>query len=174
MRGGWALVLLLASPWVGAGAAAQPSDGSEADGTSIAPGTAWSIFGEKPDRRRVIAGIWALHPFESQFPELDPTRGVGVQVSSWFGASFVNSYGRRAYVAGLERNWATHTTSTFGLGVGYRAGVVTGYDAELVNIARHMPLLPFAGLLVWGDLGPIGIDAFYVYKAITFEASARF
>jgi hypothetical protein len=133
-----------------------------------------AMFGRRPDRRRIIPGMWALHPYEPQFPELDWTRGFGAQVSHWFVATFVNSYDARGWVGGLERYWLERTRGVLTFGVGYRVGVVTGYDERLFELARHTPVLPFVGLLVWGDAGPIGVDVFYVYRAITFEGSLRF
>jgi hypothetical protein len=133
-----------------------------------------AIFGRRPERRRLIAGMWAMHPFEPQFPELDRTRGMGAQISSWFFATFVNSYDERAFVAGVERYWLNERISVLDFGIGYRVGIVTGYDERLFELARHTPLLPFGGLLLWTEVGPIGIDLFYVYRAITFEGSLRF
>lgn len=118
--------------------------------------------------------MWAMHPFEPQFPELDQTRGMGAQISSWFFATFVNSYDDRAFVAGLERYWWDERISVVDFGVGYRVGIVTGYDERLFELAGHTPLLPFGGLLLWTEVGPVGIDLFYVYRAITFEGSLRF
>jgi hypothetical protein len=34
--------------------------------------------------------------------------------------------------------------------------------------------LPFGGLLGWLDFGGVALDTFYVFKAITVEASFRF
>jgi hypothetical protein len=59
------------------------------------------------------------------------------------------------------------------VGVGYRVGLVTGYDERLFALANYTPVLPFAGLLVSADIGPLGIESVYVYKAITLEASLR-
>lgn len=133
-----------------------------------------AILGRPPERRRVIAGMWALHPFEPQFPEMDRTRGFGAQISHWFIATFMNSYDERAFVVGIERNWLRRRIARVDFGVGYRAGIVTGYDERLFELARHTPVLPFGGLLVWTEVGPLGIDLLYVYRAITLESSLRF
>jgi hypothetical protein len=60
------------------------------------------------------------------------------------------------------------------LGIGYRAGLVTGYDENLVSWAEDLPIIPFGGIVGWVDVGPLGVDVFYVYRAITLESSIRF
>lgn len=132
------------------------------------------VVGESPDRDRVIGGLWAMHPFEPQFPELDATRGFGGLYGHWFGATFVNSYDVRTFIVGIERNWLCLRRGVFGVGTGYRVGLITGYDERLVEIARHTPVLPFGGVLLWTQIGPVGIDSYYVYRAITLEASLVF
>ena len=134
----------------------------------------FGILGKRPDRQRIIPGLWALHPYRPHFPETDWTRGVGVQFSMWYSGTFVNSYGVRAFVAGVERHWFAGEWGALSFGTGYRAGLVTGYDERLVEIAKYTPLLPFGGILAWMQLGPFGFDAFYVYRAITLEASLGF
>lgn len=133
-----------------------------------------ALIGETPRRDRIIPGLWAMHPFEPHFPELDGTSGFGGLYRHWFGATFVNSYGDRTFILGIERNWLALRRGVFGLGAGYRVGLITGYDERLIEIARHTPVLPFGGVLLWTQAGPIGVDAYYVYRAITLEASLVF
>lgn len=166
-------LLLLGASTVGAQQADGGEEGVGPEGADERSRHAW-IIGREPDRRRLIAGMWALHPFEPQFPEMDHTRGFGAQVSQWFVATFVNSYEERAFVAGLERYWLQERVSVVDFGIGYRIGIVTGYDERLFALAGHTPLLPFGGLLAWTEVGPVGVDVFYVYRAITFEGSLRF
>jgi len=132
------------------------------------------ILGSAGHRTRVIGAVWGLHPFEPQFPELGWASGFGLVVSQSFVGTFINSYGDRAFIGGVERYWATLRIGRVDAGVGYRAGLVTGYDERLFEVAKYTPVLPFGGLLVWTDLGPFGVDVMYVYKVITLEASLRF
>ena len=132
------------------------------------------ILGKTSDRRRFIPGVWAMHPFLPHFPELDPTSGVAIQFSTWFFATFINSYHERSFLVAVERNWIVGDWRALRFGAGFRAGLITGYDERLFELARHTPVLPFGGLLVWSQMGPVGVDVFYVYKAITLEASFGF
>lgn len=151
--------------------AVPPEPTPVADRSEEASGWLRAVVGDSPDRDRLIGGLWAMHPFEPHFPELDGTSGFGGVWGHWFGATFVNSYGERTFILGVERSWLGVHSGPFGVGTGYRVGVITGYDERLMDLARHTPLLPFAGLLVWARLGPVGLDSYYVYRAITLEAS---
>jgi hypothetical protein len=133
-----------------------------------------SLAGEGAKRSRFIFGLWALHPYEPQFPEIEWTRGFGFAFSQWFAATFVNSYDERSFIAGIERYWVRGSWGVADFGAGYRVGVVTGYDERLVSWAEDVPLLPFGGLVGWFDAGPFGLDVYYVYRAITLETSVRF
>jgi hypothetical protein len=99
---------------------------------------------------------------------------VGFQASGWLGGVFLNSYDRLSLIAGIERVWAETTMNGVGLGAGYRAGLLTGYDERLASWADETPILPFAGLLGWIRVGRVSIDGFYVYRAITLESSVVF
>ena len=134
----------------------------------------FSIWGRTPDRRRFIPGIWAMHPYEPHFPEMEWTKGFGLQFETIYAGTFINSYGDRALVGGVERAWLTDEWGPVGTGFGYRAGLVTGYDEELFEVARYTPVLPFVGILAWVEIGPLAADIFYVYRAITLEASIGF
>jgi len=115
-----------------------------------------------------------MHPFSRHFPQLDPISGLAIQFSTWVLGTFVTSYDQRAFLAAAERNWIVGDWRAMRFGAGFRAGLMTGYDEQLIELARHTPVLPFVGLLFWSQLGPVGVDAFYVYRAITFEASIGF
>lgn len=160
------------------GSAVAPADPSDDDRATAVDGDGggWlaAVLGTTPRRNRIIPGLWAMHPFEPQFPELDGTRGFGGLWGHWFGATFVNSYDERTFIAGIERTWVELGRGAFRTGLGYRAGLITGYDERLIGIARHTPVLPFGGVLLWTQVGPLGLDAYYVYRAITLEVGLVF
>ena len=133
-----------------------------------------SFLGHAPDRRRLIPGFWRTHPFDQKFPELAWTNGLGVQASMWFGGAFINSYDDLSLIAGVERAWLRRQGKRVGYGIGYRAGVITGYDEQLIAWADDVPALPFAGVLLWMQVGQVGIEAFYVYRAITLGSTIAF
>ncbi len=129
------------------------------------------FFGLTSERRRLIPGMWGMHFFDRQPLKPFWTRGVGIHHDGWFGGAFVNSYDRWSLTAGVERRWLSLHTPVFAVGVGYRAGLLTGYDRQLFELADKTPVLPFVGLDVWLQTGPIAVDLFYVYRALSVEAS---
>ncbi|MBT8488810.1 MAG: hypothetical protein KJO65_08325, partial [Gemmatimonadetes bacterium] len=156
------VVGLARAPLVGPTLAAQETAPSVADSQRDGRGWFRSVLGVSPERNRVIVGLWAMHPFEPQFPEVDGTRGFGGLYGHWFGTTFVNSYDERTWALGIERDWVRWRRGRAGLGVGYRVGLIAGYDERLVEIGRHTPVLPFGGVLVWARFGPVAVDSYYV------------
>jgi hypothetical protein len=148
-----------------------PAATAQAEGGSSFWG---AVVGSRSERRRLVPGLWVLHPYDPKFPEIEWTQGFALQVDQWFAATFINSYGDRSFMAGVERNWASAQTPVARFGIGYRVGLLTGYDQRLMPIAEHTPVLPFVGVLLWTDVGPFGLDAYYVYEAISLEIAIRF
>ena len=143
--------------------------------SDIAESRDWKVLaGRNVSRPHVKLGLWALHPFEPQFPEFDWASGFGIKADQWLVATFVNSYDRRAFVVALERYWWSKQLDWIDLGVGYRVGAITGYTEELIEWADSAPILPFTGLLLWMDVGPLSIDGFYAYRGITLETGLSF
>ena len=155
---------------VGTAAVASPAAETE-DVDEATNGSGGGIIGHASARRRWIPGLWGMHFFDRQSLELFWTRGGGVQFDGWFGAAFVNSYDALSLTVGLERDWLDARVAGVGVGAGYRVGLLTGYDGQLMKLADKTPVLPYAGLHLWVQKGPIGVDAFYVYRALAFEAS---
>ncbi len=168
-------VLVLAAP--GATRAQDAVGVAAIEDAAAPPGDSRSgtgFFGRNPERNRVIPSILRAHPFDGTFPELQYTPGLALQASGWLGAVFMNSYDALSLLAGVERAWLAGRTGSLAMGLGYRAGLVTGYDERFLAIAKDTPVLPFAGVLAWVQIGPVSLDGFYVYRAITLEGSVAF
>jgi hypothetical protein len=111
-------------------------------------------------RTRIYVGMWTSHV-------RDPARGVdansllGVAWRGWFGGTFINSYGDRAVSAGLQRNFTRTADKSLTASVGYRAGVVTGYDERFLPLAERTPVMPFAQLIGAIDHRKIGAELAY-------------
>lgn len=156
----------------GAGAQATPVPDSGAVDAGGA-GEGFHILGRAPHRRRILMGLWSLHPYHEAFPKLDKMWGLGLQYDGWFGATFINSYRDRSMMFGIAREWVVRETPEFGAGAGFRVGFVTGYDEQLLAIAGKIPAVPMGGPSLWARAGPLYVDVFYVYRAITIETSVR-
>jgi len=83
---------------------------------------------------------------------------VGVGWRGLYGSTFVNSYGSRAFALGVERSMSRATDGVIERGIGYRLGLVTGYDRRFHPFADKVPALPIAQLV--GDVasGPTSVE----------------
>lgn len=104
---------------------------------------------------RIYFGMWSTHL-------RDINRGlggnslIGLAYRGYYGATFINSFGDRAITAGLQRSFSPGRTSALATAVGYRAGLITGYDERFFGIGDKVPALPFVqivGSLDWHKLG---------------------
>jgi hypothetical protein len=111
-------------------------------------------------RTRIYFGMWSTHI-------LDINRGLGansliaVAWRGWFGGTFINSFGDRAVAIGLQRSFTPARTGAITTALGYRAGIVSGYDRRFFGIGQMSPLLPFAQLTGSLDCRNLGLELAY-------------
>jgi len=109
----------------------------------------------------------------------NPRRGID---SNWlvavgwrglYGGTFVNSYGGRSFAAGIERSVSRRDGDGWSRGVGYRLGIVSGYDERLLPLAARTPVLP--ALQVMGDVGRgrTGLELAWAGKVATLSPFIR-
>jgi hypothetical protein len=160
----------------GVGAAVGADAAADVREEAVLSGEGGGIWGRESTRRRLIPGLWGVHFFNRSPLRPFWTRGAGIQASGWFGGAFMNSYDELSLIGGLEREWLARRWSSLGVGVGvgYRVGVITGYDRQLFALADKTPILPFVGLDMFLQAGPVGVDVFYVYRALSVEASIEY
>ncbi len=118
--------------------------------------------------------MWTLHPFEPDFPEFEANRGIGLQHGTFFVLTFVNSYDRQTVAAGVERSWIDGSWGPLGGMLGFRLGLVYGYDEELLDVAGRIPVIPAGQLLGLVRIGPVGAEISYVYRAISIMSAFHF
>jgi hypothetical protein len=144
------LFLLFFLPAPGASAQLPGPKGSSAENAAAA----------KTVERRLYVGMWTIH-----FRDLD--RGLDnnwLLALSWgriYGATFINSFGRRAYSAGVQRAVARWNWPIISAGLGYRVGLVTGYDERLFPLAGETPVLPLLQPLITLDAKRLGLELSY-------------
>ncbi|MDX1493821.1 MAG: hypothetical protein R3253_07180 [Longimicrobiales bacterium] len=174
---GWilttALVVALVVP--------RPACGQQGDGGATAAidtsDDGWSLLGRPPKEPLAVGSmLYAVHPFidTSKYKLIsDNMDGAYVRSGQLFLAGFRNSYNDQSWVVAVERHWGTTSLWLLDFGVGYRAGIVTGYDERLVWLAGYTPILPLWGVVGWVHAGPVGGTAFWAYRAISLEATLR-
>ena len=153
---GWVrrpIVVLFLLSFLPLGAFAQQPD------TMPAPPKGAGDGGTAADRRLYFA-MWTIH-----FRDLE--RGLesnGLLAVSWgriYGATFINSFGERAYSAGVQGPIARWDSRIVSVGLGYRVGLVTGYDERFIRLAGKTPVLPLLQPLITLDVTRVGLELSY-------------
>lgn len=124
-------------------------------------------------RLRIYVGMWSTHI-------RDLGRGmsnnwlVGLGWRGLYGGTFVNSFGNRSFAAGIQRTVARGQHNAVVPSLGYRLGVVSGYDERFISIASRLPVLPMAQLLGSLEAGPTGLDLGWAGLVATISPHFRF
>lgn len=124
-------------------------------------------------RLRIYVGMWSTHI-------RDLGRGisnnwlVGLGWRGLYGGTFVNSYGNRSFTAGIQRTVARGEHNAVVPSLGYRLGVVSGYDERFMSIASWAPVLPMAQLLGSLEAGRTGLDLGWAGLVATMGPHFRF
>lgn len=160
-----AVVGLAADPAVAPGSGAvvaQEARGGEAPGPA-SPAMATRAYVE----------MWTFHvrdPHQGFEPNF--LRALGYR--GFFGGTFLNSYDERSYGLGLQRSLVSGQAGPLMVGVGYRAGLVSGYDRKFMELAEELPALPFVQLLGQVDCRGLGLEVGYSGLALSATVSVRF
>jgi hypothetical protein len=170
-RGGWP-----GASWRACGgvvclllAAAAPS--AQVAGTTDAPLDRDEQEVRRHDRRLYV-GMWTSH-LKDEVLVIDSNWAVGVTARGYFGATFLNSFGRRGFAGGVQRTLAGGPGGS-GVSLGLRLGFITGYDGRLMPLARKAPVLPLVQPLVTLDVGRIGVEVSYTFVVVSAATSWRF
>ncbi|HUE96197.1 MAG TPA: hypothetical protein VMN39_06035 [Longimicrobiaceae bacterium] len=121
---------------------------------------------------RLHIGMWTSH-LGNVSKGLDANWLVAMGWRGLYGGTFVNSFGRRAFAVGIERPLVRDDGGGVNTGLGYRFGLVTGYDERLIGLAAKTPVLP--ALQVMGDVavGRTGLELAWAGKVATMSPFMR-
>jgi len=121
---------------------------------------------------RLHVGMWTSHLTRVRHG-VEANWLVALGWRGLYGGTFVNSFGDRAFAAGIERFVTRAGGGTVTRGVGYRLGLVTGYDERLMGLAGKTPVLP--ALQVIGDVavGRTGLELAWTGKVATMSPFMR-
>ena len=111
-------------------------------------------------RTRLYFGMWSTH-IRDLGRGLDANALVGIAYRGFFGATFINSYGDRSVCLGVQRSFSPPRSGFLTTSLGYRLGVITGYDERFFGIGDKMPALPFVQLVGAVDVRNLGMELGY-------------
>lgn len=122
---------------------------------------------------RIYVGMWSTHI-------RDLSRGlrnnwlVGLGWRGFYGGTFINSFSNRSFTLGVQRTVARGKEAAVVPSLGYRFGVVSGYDERFMSIASKMPVLPLGQLLGGLEAGRTGVELGWAGLVATLGPSFRF
>jgi hypothetical protein len=123
--------------------------------------------------RRLYVGMVTLH-FRELDRGLDNNSIIGVSLGRFYGATLINSFGKRAYTAGVQGAFTQRATGPVTLGFGYRAGLITGYDERFISLAGKTPVLPLLQPLATVDAKRVGMELSYAGVVASAALNVRF
>lgn len=134
---------------------------------SVDEGGGWHGLWGRPEPDRLYGGLWALH---LRRPEdgLSAHHLIGVSWRGFVLGTFVNTHEGRSWVAGIGRSVATAKGRSGALRLGYRLGLLAGYDERLMDMADRYPVIPAFQLLGDGRYGPVGIQVGWTWIVLYF------
>jgi hypothetical protein len=134
----------------------------------------WSLWSVPAGRDRVIPFMTSAHVHSDTREGWSNDLAFALIYRSVYGATFRTSHGPRAWTLGLERSWLSRDSGAFGSMLGFRAGLMYGYDEELGWLAGDVPVLPFFQPIVYLQAGPLAMDVGYAWVVLSVTGAVRF
>ncbi|WP_440616426.1 hypothetical protein [Cysteiniphilum sp. 6C5] len=136
----------------------------------------WTFLkGTQPDNA-VYLGMftWHFNP-ESRAHDRWSNNLIGGLYNSIFVGTLLNSFSDRAFVVGVQRNLYTNQLSQNNqVNVGYRLGLISGYDQRMSDFAKYLPVLPIPELYIDYAYKNFGAELSYIGVVFTAKFFIRF
>ncbi len=120
----------------------------------------------EPIGTNVYLGLWSYHFKPSaRANDNQVNKEIGVSYKGFYATTFENSYYNQTYSVGIQRTIWQHDIGQRGAcAIGYRAGIMYGYDRRLSTLAGVFKYLPFT--LPYFDLqfGHVGAEFQYFWS----------
>jgi hypothetical protein len=146
--------------------AAFPSQAAAQQANGSAP--------RQPTQTHIYFGLWSVHLNADRIGVDSNNVMLGVTHGPVFATTFVNSFGKRAYAAGLQRALAWRRSSLGAASLGVRLGAISGYDERFLAFAKDTPVIPMASVYTLFELKRVGIEASWTLVVASAAISVRF
>lgn len=137
------------------------------------PAPAQETHATKRHPTRLYFGMWTTH-LKHEVITIDTNWAIGLTWRGYFGATFLNSFGRRAFTGGIQRTILSAEPRPIGATLGFRLGFVTGYDGRFMRIARDTPVLPLAQPFASIEFQRVSFELSYTFVVVSVATSYRF
>ena len=103
----------------------------------------WLLWSRTSRENRVLWAMWTLHIHHVD-DGISNDNLVGVMYRGGYAATFITTHGPRGYTLGLERNWVSGERGPLAGMLGFRAGLLYGYDERLGWWRGNIQSYPFS------------------------------
>ena len=158
--------------------ASIPASSAGSDNAETSSSGVWDfLVGQAPEDAVNFGMVtWHFNP-ESRKNDRWNNLSLAATYNSIFIGTLLNSFSDRAFVLGVQRNvWeADSKGSDWNMNVGYRLGVITGYDQRMSStFARYSPVLPFPQIYTQFAYKDFGVEFSWVAVVFTAQLFYRF
>jgi len=130
----------------------------------------WEFLPGEPARNSIYLGMWSYHFWGDSDYRTDNNLIGGVYRGCYAG-TFINSHDDRTTSIGWQRDFYTRTREDLRLDVGYRFGIMHGYDEFSIGNSKLFPLLQFYADVAYKQ---VGVQFTWVGQAVTAGFLIRF
>ena len=130
----------------------------------------------RPHRREthVYFGMWTTHLNANRRHVDSNNVTFGVAHGPVFAATFVNSFGDRAYAAGWQKSVFARRGRWAAGAVGIRLGAISGYDERFLSFARDARVIPMVSVYSRVELTRLGVEVSWTAVVASAALSFRF
>lgn len=133
----------------------------------------WNVWSEASTEDRILWGMWSTH-LNRKNDIWQNDQILALIYRGIYAATFRTTHGPQAYTLGVERSWVDGSAGPlFGM-LGFRGGLMYGYDGRLGWVAEKYPVLPYVQPVLHGRLGPLTTDLTYTWVVLSLTAGLRF
>jgi len=126
----------------------------------------WTAWSWAAPHDRILAGMTSIHLYHLD-EGWNGNGAVGLVAKGFFGATFITTNGPRGWVLGVERAWLEGAVGPVRTMLGFRTGLVYGYNRDLGYVAEWSPILPYIQPLALIRLGPATVDLAYTWVVVS-------
>jgi hypothetical protein len=108
------------------------------------------------EANRLFAGLWTFH-FRRPEDGLSQHYLLGLSWQGVYATTFISSQGRRIWGLAASRSVIHTSGGDADVSLGYRIGVVRGYDRRFIELAERWPVLPAAEIVAGVRCRRLGI-----------------
>ena len=130
----------------------------------------WGLLPGEPARNSIYLGMWSYHLWGDSDYRTD-NQLIGGVYRGCYAGTFINSHDDRTTSIGWQRDFYTRTREDLRLDVGYRFGIMHGYDEFSIGNSKLFPLLQFYADVAYKQ---VGVQFTWVGQAVTAGFLIRF